>query len=349
MATDINVSGTTEIDVETLMGRIRRRVDGLPDARYIMNEIERARLKADGIVTGRIEVPGPAADGVPTPPTRWKLGVKSRVANLIRRVVWMNFRVQKAFNNSVIGVLQLMAEDLYAHERRLSVGKQTGELGRAPDATFARETFARETFNRAAYEAAHLDPQPFIRRSLLLFRQLLREDDIALELFCGRGELLASFAENGITAVGVDPEASLVNLCLRRELKAMHADIFEHLRDSVDASYGAILASRTVERLTNEQTVELLALVKRKLRRGGIFVASATNIDHPAALSKFYSDPSLIRPVPARLLGFMFEQSGLRIHHFTFSGGEHSEERSEPALTREVYLYDEYTIMAVND
>lgn len=314
------------------MGRIRRRVDGLPDARHIMNEIERARLKADGIVTGRIEMPGPEADGVVRRSTGWKLGVKSRVANLIRRVVWMNFRVQKVFNNSVIGVLQLMAEDLYTHERSLNVGTPDG------------------TFDRAAYEEAHLDARPFIRRSLLLCRQLLREGDVALELFCGRGELLASFAENGFTAVGVDSEASMVNLCLRRELKATHADIFEHLRDSVDASYGAILAWRTVERLTNDQTVQLLALAKRKLRRGGIFVASATNIDHPAALSKFYLDPNLIRPVPARLLGFMFEQSGLRIHHFTFSGGEHGgEELSEPVLSREVYPYDEYTIMAVND
>jgi SAM-dependent methyltransferase len=322
------------------MRRIRRRVDGLPDAKHIMNEIERARLKADGIVTGRSEVPQQEADRVVPPPTRWKLGVKSRVADLIRRVVWMNFRVQKAFNNSVIGVLQLMAEDLYAHERRLNVGKRSGEHERGPDGTF----------DRAAYEEAHLDARPFIRRSLLLFRKLLRDGDVALELFCGRGELLASFAEHGITAVGVDPEASMVDLCLRRELRAMHADIFEHLRDSVDASYGAILAWRTVERLTNDQTVELLALAKRKLRRGGIFVASATNIDHPAALSKFYLDPSLIRPVPARLLGFLFEQSGLRIHHFTFSGGGYgAEELSEPALSREVYAYDEYTIVAVND
>ncbi len=62
-------------------------------------------------------------------------------------------------------------------------------------------------------------------------------------------------------------------------------------------------------------------------------------------------DPSLVRPVPARLLGFMVERSDLRIHHFRFAdGGEHGgEELSEPALLREVYLYDEYTVVAVND
>ncbi len=341
---DINTPETTDVDIETLMGLIRRRVYGLPDAGYIMGEIERLRLKADGIVTGRIEAAEPKADGDARPrPGRagWKVGVKARVAGLIMRAVRMNFRYQELFNNSVVGVLQLMAEDLYAYERRLNAAGGLGVDGRAP----------AWVFDRAAYEEGHLDPEPFRRRGLSLFRELLREGDVALELFCGRGELLAAFAENGIEAVGVDPDAGVVSLCRGRGLRALHADIFEHLRDSPDASYGGIFAARVVERLTTDQTAELLWLAGRKLRRGGIFVASATNIDHLPALRKFYMNPSLVRPVPARLLAFMLERSELRIHHFRFSGAvEHDgEELSEPALLREVYPYDEYTVVAVND
>lgn len=338
---DINTPETTEVDVEALMGLIRRRVYGLPDAKYIMGEIERARLKADSIVTGRIGEAGPQADGDARPrPARmsWKNRVKLRVVVLITRAVRMNFRYQELFNNSVVGVLQLMAEDLYAYERRLDAGGRFEKDGRG---------FAG-SFDHVAYEEKYLDLSSYCRRSLSLFRELLREGDVALELFCGRGELLAAFAGNGIEAVGVDPDASMVSLCRGRGLRALHADIFEHLRDSPDASYGGIFAGRVVERLTNEQTAELLELAKRKLRRGGLFVASATNIDHLPALRKFYADPSLARPVPARLLGFMLERGGLRIHHFSFSdtGGE---ELSEPALAREVYPYDEYTVVALND
>ncbi|MBV8858363.1 MAG: class I SAM-dependent methyltransferase [Acidobacteria bacterium] len=338
---DINTPETTDVDVETLMGLIRRRVYGLPDARYIMGEIERVRLKADAIVTGRIGEAGPQADAVVnTRPKRlgWKVGVKGRVATLIVRAVRMNFRFQEVFNNSVVGVLQLMAEDLYAYERRLDAAGRAGETERA----------SAGAFDRAAYEEAYLDPKPFARRSLSLFQELLGQDDVALELFCGRGELLAAFAANGIEAVGVEPDAALVSLCRGRGLQALHADIFEHLRDSPDASYGGIFAGRVVERLTNEQTAELLGLAKRKLRRGGLFVASATNIDHLPALRKFYLDPSLVRPVPAKLLGFMLERSGLSIHQFRFSNAD-GEELSEPALAREVYPYDEYTVVAVND
>lgn len=338
---DINTPETTEVDVEALMGLIRRRVYGLPDARYIMGEIERTRLKADSIVTGRIGEAGPQADGDarPQPPRMsWKNRVKLRVVILITRAVRMNLRYQELFNNSVVGVLQLMAEDLYSYERRLDAGGRFDQGGRG---------FAG-SFDRVAYEEKYLDLSSYCRRSLSLFREFLRQGDVALELFCGRGELLAAFAGDGIEAVGVDPDASMVSLCRGRGLRALHADIFEHLRDSPDASYGGIFAGRVVERLTNEQTAELLELAKRKLRRGGLFVASATNIDHLPALRKFYTDPSLVRPVPARLLGFMLERGGLRIHHFSFSdaGGE---ELSEPALAREVYPYDEYTVVALND
>ena len=115
---------TMDVDVETLMDLIRRRAYGLPDARYIMAEVERARLMAEGIVSCRIEDAEPKADGDIRPPRarrRWKVGLKSRVADLILRAVRMNFRYQKTFNNSVVRVLQLMAEDLYAYEKRLGV------------------------------------------------------------------------------------------------------------------------------------------------------------------------------------------------------------------------------------
>jgi Methyltransferase domain len=338
---DINTPETTDMDVETLMGLIRRRVYGLPDARYIMGEIERARLKADSIVTCRIGEAEPKSDGDARPRRRaWKLGVKARIAGFIARAVRMHFRYQQIFNNSVVGVLQLVAEDLHAYERRLDAADRGGD-GRSPAVAF----------DRAAYEEKHIDLKPFCRRSLILFRELLREDDVALEPFCGRGELLAAFTENGIEAVGVDPDATMVGLCRGRGMSAVHADIFEHLRDSPDASYGGIFAGRVVERLTTDQTAELLGLAGRKLRRGGIFVASATNIDYLPALRKFYKDPSLVRPVPARLLGFMVEQSDLKLLHFRFSGSiEHDgEELSEPTLSREVYPYDEYTVVAVND
>lgn len=327
---DINTLETTEVDVETLMNLVRRRVYALPDARYIMGEIERGRLYADGILR-----PQPEREG-------WKGRAKSRFADLVLRAVRLNFRWQEVFNYSIVSVLQLIAEDLHAYERRFMTAGVFGDEGQG----------SALKFDRAAFEEKFLDRAPFSRRSLSIFRELLTEGDTALELFCGRGELLAAFAAEGIEAVGVDPDERMVSLCLGRGLRARRADIFEYLRSSADASFGGIFAGRVVERLTGEQTLELLELAGRKLRRGGLFVAAANNIDHLPALRNFYMDPSLVRPIPVRLLEFMLSQSGYRIQQFTFYGGGDEQcvaEMLEPTLTREVYPYDHYIVAAVNE
>lgn len=335
---DINAPGTTDIDVETLMGLIRRRVYGLPDARYIMGEIEKGRLYADGVVQ--------------SPPGRsgWKSKAKSHVTNFILRAVRANLRFQEVFNHSIVGVLQLIAEDLYAYEKRLNAE------GRAePEAAAAqqKESASASRFDRAAFEEKYLDTSAYCRASLSIYRELLREGDVALELLCGRGELPAAFAAHGIEAVGVDADAAMVGLCRARGLRVVRADIFDYLSGSPDESFGGIFAGRAAERLNTEQTMELLELAGRKLRRGGVFVASATNVDHLPALRKFYLNPSLARPVPVRLLEFMLERSNFRVHHFRFNGpedrGQDGVELIETTLTREVYPYDYYIVAAVRD
>ena len=340
---DLNTEQTVDVDVETLMSMISRRVHRVPDAKYIMSAVERTKPQANSIVTRTIEEVETNGEGEAQPHLD-RMGIKNRlkarVATLIIRAVRTNFRYQQVFNNSVVSVLQLIAEDLYAHQRILGA---TGLNG------FDRPKAAR--FNHAEYEEKHLDSKAFCSRSLSLFREMLREDDVALNLFCGRGDLLATFAENGIKAMGVDSDAELVSRCRARGLRALQGNILEYLRDSPDGSCGGIFAWRMVERLTTDQTTELLELVRRKLRHGGIFVASATNIDHLPALKNFYLDPNLLRPVPVRLMEFMVDQSGLRLHDFRFSitGENKGEELSEFPLMSTVKPYDEYTIVAVND
>ena len=308
---DINSPGTTDVDVETLMGLIRRRVYSLPDARYIMGEVEKARLHAEGILR-----PQPHRAG-------WKGWVKSRVADFVLRSVRLNFRFQEVFNHSVVGVLQLIAEDLHAYEKRLAVDERGAQRS------------ATSRFDRAAYEEKYLDAAPYLDSSLSILRELLGEGDTALVLDCGRGDLLSALAANGMKAVGVEADA----------------DIFDYLGGAADGSFGAVYAGRAAERLTSEQMMRLLESAGRKLKRGGVLVASAANTDHLPALRKFYMDPSLVRPVPVRLFEFMLERGGYSVRHFSFSApeGGGGGELVEPSLTREVYPYDYYTVAAVRD
>ncbi len=347
---DFNSPEKTEIDVESLMGLIRRRAAALPDARYIMGEIEKCGRYAEGIAQ-----PPPARAG-------WKGRAKSRVSRFVLRAVGLNLRFQEAFNQRAVKVLQLVADDLYAHEKRLDADGAGDPAARQPNAARGvkqDESSATdasppaERFDRVGYEEKYVDAASFKRRSLSVCRELLGEDDVALELCCGRGELLAAFAESGVKAVGVDPDARMVDVCRGRGLRALQADVIDYLRGSPDESFGGVFGGRVVERLTNEQTVELLALSGEKLRRGGVLVLGATNVDHLPALRDFYADPSLVRPVPVRLLGFMLERSGLRLDRFIFSGPDAEAgggaELSEVTLSREVYPYNRYTAVCVRD
>jgi len=342
---EINLKETTDVDVETLMNSIRRRAQAVPDAMHIMGEVGKGRLYADGITQATRQSAG------------WKGRAKSRVTKLILRSVRRNLHLQRAFNHLVVDVLQLIAEDLYAHEKRLPAARESEPGPTAVEHLHAPANSSQEGltpgghFDQARYEEKYLDLTPYCRRSLAIFRELLNESDLALELGCGQGQLLSMFAENGITAVGVDSDQKMVLLCQRRGLRALCADIFDYLRNAPDASIGGIFSGRVVERLTNEQTLELLELAGRKLRRGGIFVVEATNIDHIPALREFYMDPSLVRPVPVRLMEFILERSRFRIHHFRFSskgGGQSGEEElRESALSQEAYPYGKYTVAAV--
>lgn len=307
--TDINSPATTDVDVETLMGLIRRRVHSLPDARYIMGEVEKARLHADGILR-----PHPLRAG-------WKGWVKSQVSDFVLRAVRLNFRFQEVFNHSVVGVLQLIAEDLSAYEKRLAA---EGRGAQRP---------AASRFDRAAYEEKYLDAAPYLDSGLAIFRELSGAGDATLVLDCGRGELLAALGAGGLKAVVVEPGT----------------DIFDYLGGSADESFGGVYAGRVAERLTGERMMWLLELARKRLRRGGVLVASAANTDHLPALRKFYMDPSLVRPVPVRLMEFMLERSGFDVRHFRFSApeGGGGGELVETALAREVYPYDYYTVAAV--
>src|SRR3954464_2125728 len=99
------------------MDLVRRRVHAVPDALHIMGEVSSGRLQADGIVLD----PWHHGDG-------WKGRAKSRATNFILRALRKNLHLQRAFNHMVVDVLQLIAEDLCAHEKRLPAARD-GENG----------------------------------------------------------------------------------------------------------------------------------------------------------------------------------------------------------------------------
>ena len=167
--------------------------------------------------------------------------MKARIAGLIVRAVRMNFRYQQLFNNSVVGVLQLVAEDLHAYERRLDAADRAGGDGRA----------AAVAFDRAAYEEEHLDLKPFCRRSLISLSRVVARGRCRARTLLRSRRVAGGVHRKRHRSRGGRSRRGDGEPLQGARAAALHADIFEHLRDSPDASYGGIFAGRVVERLTN--------------------------------------------------------------------------------------------------
>ena len=132
-----------------------------------------------------------------------------------------------------------------------------------------------------------------------------------LDIGCGRGEMLEVFRDAGIQAQGIDLSDDSIALCLARGLDAERADLFEYLGGLTDASLGGVVCCQVVEHLPPERVPELIALMHRKLRAGGLAAIETPNPECLAIFAThFYLDPTHRHPIPPALLSFYLEEAG---------------------------------------
>ena len=126
---------------------------------------------------------------------------------------------------------------------------------------------------------------------------LLRDNEPVLDVGCGRGELLALLAEEGITASGVDSDAGMVQRCRSRGVQAALGDANEYLENLDDGSLGAVFSAQVIEHLPHEDLCKMLELARRKLRPGGLFIAETVNPHRVSSLKTFWVDLTHQHPI----------------------------------------------------
>ena len=140
---------------------------------------------------------------------------------------------------------------------------------------------------------------------------LLAEHSPVIDIGCGRGDLLALLLERGVDAVGIDIDTDLVHEGRRRGLPVEHGDAVTSLRTRPDESIGGLALIQVVEHLTAQELVDVVALCRDKLRRGGKVVVETVN---PQSLyvfaHSFYLDPTHEAPVHPAYLQFLFQEAG---------------------------------------
>jgi O-antigen chain-terminating methyltransferase len=158
-----------------------------------------------------------------------------------------------------------------------------------------------------------------IRERQAIYLDIFRDKQNVLDLGCGRGEFVELLAMHQVPVTGVDANPDMVDFCRERGLNVVLADAFAYLHDCADGSLDGIFSAQVVEHLPPMEAIKLIALAAAKLRPAGVLVVETVNIHCPSTLSSFFLDPTHIRPLPAELLGFMFEQCALKVTGVKYS------------------------------
>jgi 2-polyprenyl-3-methyl-5-hydroxy-6-metoxy-1,4-benzoquinol methylase len=149
----------------------------------------------------------------------------------------------------------------------------------------------------AEFEDAFRGSAERVRESQRPYLDLLREHQPVLDVGCGRGELLELLAEQGIEASGVDNDAGMIERCAALGVTATLADANEYLEGIEDGSLGTIFSAQVIEHLPYPELQRLLALARRKLKPGGVFVAETVNPHRLASLKTFWVDLTHQHPI----------------------------------------------------
>ena len=134
-----------------------------------------------------------------------------------------------------------------------------------------------------------------IRRQLADYMPMFAGARDVVDLGCGRGELLELFREHGIEAHGVDTNASMVEACRARGLRADQGDALGFLRSVPDGSLGGLIAIQVVEHLEPGYLLKVIETAFHKLAPGAQMVFETIN---PACWVAFFE--SYLRDITHR-------------------------------------------------
>jgi O-antigen chain-terminating methyltransferase len=167
-----------------------------------------------------------------------------------------------------------------------------------------------------------------VLKSLHPYAQLISEkvdslDAKALDLGCGRGEMVQFLQKKGFDATGVDLNALAVEEAAAQNLDAVQADALEYLQGMEGDSVSLVSALHLVEHLPHADLLELLQQILRVLAPGGMILLETPNPRNLLVGSgEFYRDFTHNRPIFPDTLGFILDYFGyaeVQVYYFTAS------------------------------
>jgi O-antigen chain-terminating methyltransferase len=160
-------------------------------------------------------------------------------------------------------------------------------------------------------ERRHRGTPEEIRERLAVYQPLLAGRRDVVDLGCGRGEALALLAEHGARPIGVDESPEMVRRCRELGLDAVVGDAVGFLSERPSESLDAVVSFHVVEHLPAATLARLIRAAWRALRPGGVLILETPNpLSIAVAASRFWRDPTHLRPLHPDALRLCCEQAG---------------------------------------
>jgi O-antigen chain-terminating methyltransferase len=207
-------------------------------------------------------------------------------------------------------------ERLAFAEQRLQAIKREIERplgGDAGPAQTAGAAFARpvDSATYVGFEDRFRGSAPDITRRIEEYLPLLEGTTDAIDIGCGRGELLTALRARGVKARGVDSNAAMVDLCQSQQLDVEQGDALSYLERQHDASVGGITAIQVVEHFEPAYLVRFLDAAFHKMKPGAPLVLETINAACWMAFFETYlRDLTHQRPLHPDTLRYLVEASG---------------------------------------
>jgi O-antigen chain-terminating methyltransferase len=161
-----------------------------------------------------------------------------------------------------------------------------------------------------------------------------------LDLGCGRGEFLELLREEGVSAIGIDNNYSMIRQCEELGLEAIYIDSYDYLIKQKKDSYGAVTGFHIVEHLPLKRIVGLFDEVLRVVKPGGMAIFESPNPENLLVSTLyFYKDPTHLVPIVPDTLKFILEDRGFAdVEVKRFHPRNEMEKRGEIKYTGNEYV-----------
>ncbi len=252
----------------------------------------------------------------------------------IQRRMWGDLaRLRDEFEHALAEYERLMHTELRLARRREALPEAAAQT---------QQPASLPALDYAALAERFRGSEEEVRQKQRFYLRFFAGHRDVLDLGCGRGEFLELMRETGVPARGIELSAELVAACRAKGLEASQGDLLGCLPALPDESLDGIFCAHVVEHLAPEFLPGVIRAAAAKLRKDGLLVIETPNPECLATFAlHFYLDPTHVRPVPAGLLMFYMQESGLgriEVHQLSPAAGAAPSLASLPEDFREAFF-----------